>query len=45
MSVIQYWAGHVEKSNITEDVYFTLSPEFIQKELEKYNAYKIANQN
>ena len=36
MAVIQYWAGHVEKSNITEAVYFSLTPEFIQSELEKY---------
>lgn len=37
MKVIQYWAGHVEGSNITDDVYVSLTDEFIKKELAKTN--------
>lgn len=37
MKVIQYWAGHVEGSNITDDVYVSLTDEFIKKELAKIN--------
>ena len=37
MKVIQYWAGHVEGSNITDDVYVSLTDEFIKKELTKIN--------
>ena len=33
--VIQYWAGHVEGSNITNDTYFSLQEEFLQKEAAK----------
>ena len=35
MKVIQYWAGHVEGSNITDDVYVSLTDELIKKELKK----------
>ena len=37
MKVIQYWAGHVEGSNITDDVYVSLTDELIKKELAKIN--------
>lgn len=33
--VIQYWAGHVEGSNITDNTYFTLQEDFINNEYEK----------
>lgn len=35
LSVIQYLAGHVEGSNITEKVYIDISKEYINKELKK----------
>lgn len=35
MKVIQYWAGHVEGSKITDDVYFTITEDFIKQQLEK----------
>lgn len=35
MKVIQYWAGHVEGSNITDDVYISLTEDFIKQEYAK----------
>lgn len=35
LSVIQYLAGHVEGSNITEDIYIDITPEFVINELKK----------
>lgn len=35
MKIIQYLVGHVEGSTITNDVYTSLSKEFIEKELQK----------
>ena len=35
MTVVQYWAGHVEGSNITDNVYFSLQEDFINKEFKK----------
>lgn len=35
MKIIQYLVGHVEGSSITNDVYTSLSEEFIEKELQK----------
>lgn len=37
MKVIQYLVGHVEGSSITDDVYTSLSKEFIQDEMKKVN--------
>jgi integrase len=37
MKVIQYWAGHVEGSNITNDIYISLTEDFIKQELTKIN--------
>lgn len=37
MKVIQYLVGHVEDSAITDEVYTSLSKEFIQNELKKVN--------
>lgn len=33
LDVIQYLAGHVEGSDITEEVYIDISPEFVDKKL------------
>lgn len=35
LSVIQYLAGHVEGSDITENTYIDIRPEFVKKELKK----------
>ena len=35
LSAIQYLAGHIEDSNVTEDVYIDISREYAFKELEK----------
>lgn len=35
LSAIQYLAGHVEDSNITNDVYIDVSKEYAFKELKK----------
>ena len=35
MKIIQYIVGHVEGSNITNDIYTSLSEDFIKKELKK----------
>lgn len=35
MKVIQYLAGHVEGSSITDDVYVSVSEDFINQELKK----------
>ena len=35
MKIIQYLVGHVEGSSITDDVYTSVSKEFIEKELKK----------
>jgi len=35
MKIIQYIVGHVEGSSITDDVYTSISREFIEKELKK----------
>lgn len=35
LSVIQYLAGHVEGSDITESTYIDIRPEFVKKELKK----------
>lgn len=35
MAVVQYWAGHVEGSNITNNVYFSLQEDFINREFKK----------
>lgn len=35
MKIIQYWAGHVEGSNITDDVYISLTEDFIKQEYAK----------
>lgn len=35
MKVIQYWAGHVEGSNITDEVYVSLTEDFIEQEYKK----------
>lgn len=35
MKVIQYWVGHVEGSNITDDVYISLTEDFIKQEYSK----------
>lgn len=37
MKIIQYLVGHVEGSSITNDVYTSISKEFIEKELQKIN--------
>lgn len=37
MKVIQYLVGHVEGSSITDEVYTSLSKEFIQDEMKKIN--------
>lgn len=37
LSVIQYLAGHVEGSDITEKVYIDTRPEFVKQELEKFS--------
>ena len=37
MKAIQYLVGHVEGSNITDDVYTTLTPEFLEQEVKKIN--------
>lgn len=37
MKAIQYLAGHVEGSEITDKVYIDISQEFAFKELEKAN--------
>lgn len=37
MKVIQYWAGHVEGSNITDNVYVSLTEDFIKQEYKKIN--------
>ena len=37
MKIIQYLVGHVEGSSITDDVYTSISKEFIEKELKKVN--------
>lgn len=37
MKVIQYWAGHVEGSNITDNVYVSLTEDFIKQEYKKVN--------
>lgn len=35
MKVIQYWAGHVEGSNITDNIYISLTEDFIKQEYKK----------
>lgn len=35
MKIIQYLVGHVEGSSITDDVYTSISKEFIENELKK----------
>lgn len=37
MKAIQYLVGHVEGSKITDNVYTTLTPEFLEQELKKIN--------
>ena len=37
MKVIQYLVGHVEGSKITDDIYTSVTPEFIEQELKKIN--------
>lgn len=35
MRVIQYWAGHIEGSSITDNVYISLTEDYINQELKK----------
>ena len=35
MKAIQYLVGHVEGSSITDDVYTTLTPDFLEQEMRK----------
>ena len=35
MKAIQYLIGHVEGSSITDDIYTTLTPEFLKQEVKK----------
>lgn len=37
MKIIQYLVGHVEGSSITDDIYTSISKEFIESELKKIN--------
>lgn len=37
MKIIQYLVGHVEGSSITNDIYTSISKEFIESELKKTN--------
>ena len=35
MAVIQYLVGHVEESDVTDNIYTTVDEEFIQQEMNK----------
>jgi len=39
MAVVQYLAGHVDGSDITNNVYFTLTEDFITQEAQKYQKH------
>ena len=37
MKIIQYLVGHVEGSSITDNIYTSISKEFIESEIKKVN--------